>query len=118
MTIPIRHPDDPPNPGDIKKSEIRDENIYSGVVVKVEVHASLPFKGTSAWDFGMHMFSLCGTPLPYGSRNHRAATEPVEHLTCDMCKILASVMQANKVRVKTRSVTAFRRLLRKVLDGI
>lgn len=116
MTIPLRHPDDPPNPGDIKESELRDENLYSAVVVKVEVHASLPFRDTSSWGYGMHMFSLCGATLPSGARNHRAATEPVEHLTCDMCKILASVMQANKVKVKTRSVTAFRRILRKVLD--
>lgn len=106
--------------------ELKDENIYSGVVIDAKpalVHITMTAKGTESWH-AQRLFILCPVDLVFTRKTEdgmsfemRSKAVPMaqrEKATCDECQLLAAVVLANGLTVKTDPQT-FRRKLRSLL---
>lgn len=103
--------------------EVADQSIYDSVTIEAPVvHITMTAKGTESWHH-QRLFILCPVDLTtykmvgrikYETRSKVVPMARREEATCDQCHLLAAVVLANGLTVKSDPQT-FRRKLRSLL---
>lgn len=105
---------------------LRDENLYSTITIDTRVHAAVLFSGNESWQ-RRSRHSLCGVSLVADRREAKStliygegpsgSPRDISTVTCDVCKILAAFVLANKIKVTTNDPQTFRKFVRTAIEA-
>lgn len=103
-----------------------EEGGYSTIVIDTRIHAAVLFAGNESW-MRKSRHSLCGVSLVMDQREAQStlvygegpsgSPRDISTVTCDVCKILAAFVLANKIKVTTNNPQTFRKFVRTAIEA-